>query len=390
MSITDRYAQRGVSASKSEVHEAVKNLDKGLFPSAFCKILPDFTGKEDTFCNIIHADTAGTKPSLAYVYWRETGDISVWRGIAQDALVMNLDDMACVGMVNDFVLSSTIGRNKNLIPGAVIKEIIDATQEFISLMNEHKVQIHHGGGETADVGDIVRTIDVGFTVYGRMPKASLIVNNIKPGAFIIGVSSYGQATYETSYNGGMGSNGLTSARHDVFSSIYKDKYPESFDPLVPNELVYSGTRSMTDEIEIDGQVIRLGKLVLSPTRTFLPILRSIIPEYKSSIQGIIHNTGGAHYKVLNFVENVKIIKDNLLDIPPLFNIIQKESGTSWEEMFKVFNMGTRLELYVDEKEAHNMIEQIQSFGIHAQVIGRVEHKENGKEVSIEHATLKTV
>ncbi len=367
-----RYDKRGVSASKDEVHEAVKTLDKGLFPLAFCKILPDFTGGAESHCNIIHADTAGTKPSLAYIYWKETGDLSVWRGIAQDALVMNLDDMASVGMINDFVLSSTIGRNKNLIPGDVIKEIIHGTQDYIELLRESGVSIRHGGGETADVGDIVRSIDVGFTVFGRMPRKDLIVNNIQDGDVIVGFASDGQASYENEYNGGMGSNGLTSARHDVFHHSYRHKYPESYDPAVPADLVYSGSRLLTEEVQIAEEKIPLGKLVLSPTRTYIPMLVKMVKGYKEQINGIIHNTGGAHSKVLRFLNNKKVIKDNLPAIPTLFKIIQEESNTPLKEMYKVFNMGTRLEIYTDQTTASELIDIANSFSIDAQIIGRVE------------------
>ncbi len=380
---TDRYAQRGVSASKDEVHEAVKHLDKGLFPLAFCKILPDFTGQDPDYCNIIHADTAGTKPSLAYIYWKETGDLSVWRGIAQDALVMNFDDMACVGMLDHFVLSSTIGRNKQLIPSSVIKELIDGTQAFIELMAKYGVKIHHGGGETADVGDIVRTIDVGFTIYGRMRKDALIVNNIQDGNVVVGFSSAGKASYEDAYNGGMGSNGLTSARHDVFHHSYRHKYPESYDPGVPKDLVYSGSKQLTEKINIGEESIDLGKLVLSPTRTYLPLLAAIMKEHKSEITGIIHNTGGAHSKVLRFLDQKKVVKNNLLPIPPLFDLIQKESNTSIEEMFKVFNMGTRLEIYTNAETAQSLIDIASSFNIDAQIIGHVEQSVTN-EVLIQH------
>ncbi len=375
---TDRYAQRGVSASKDEVHEAVKNLDKGLFPLAFCKILPDFTGQDDDYCNIIHADTAGTKPSLAYIYWKETGDLSVWRGIAQDALVMNFDDMACVGMLDDFVLSSTIGRNKNLIPSSVVKELIDGTQAFIEQMRTYGINIHHGGGETADVGDIVRTIDVGFTIYGRMKKEDLIVNNIQARDVIVGFGSAGKTSYETDYNGGMGSNGLTSARHDVFHHVYRHKYPESYDPAVPQDLIYSGTKSLTDKISIAGEQVNLGKLVLSPTRTYLPLLQQIVKNHKKAITGIIHNTGGAHSKVLRFLNNKKVVKNNLLEIPPLFKLIQEESNTSMREMHKVFNMGTRLEIYTKPEVAQTLIDIASSLNIEAQIIGYVEESDTNE------------
>ena len=379
-----RYEMRGVSASKSEVHAAIKNLDKGLYPLAFCKILPDFAGGNADYVNIMHADTAGTKTSLAYIYWKETGDVSVWKGIAQDAIVMNLDDMACVGVVNDILLSSTIGRNKNLVPGEVISQIINGTVAFVEEMKAYDIDIHLSGGETADVGDIVRTIDVGYTAFARSAKKDLIINDIKSGDVIVGFASYGKANYESSYNGGMGSNGLTSARHDVFAKKYYAQYPDSFDANSPEEYIYSGSKSLTDTVSIDGENITLGKLVLSPTRTYLPLLKLIFDQYKSKISGIIHNTGGAHTKVKKFVDNKKIIKDNLLPIPPLFNIIQSESGSSMEEMFQVFNMGTRLEVYTDASSAEGMIQIAKSVGIDAQVIGRVEDSNGASAVELHH------
>ena len=379
-----RYEMRGVSASKSEVHAAIKNLDKGLYPLAFCKILPDFAGGNADYVNIMHADTAGTKTSLAYIYWKETGDVSVWKGIAQDAIVMNLDDMACVGVVNDILLSSTIGRNKNLIPGEVISQIINGTVAFVEEMKAYDIDIHLSGGETADVGDIVRTIDVGYTAFARSAKKDLIINDIKSGDVIVGFASYGKANYESSYNGGMGSNGLTSARHDVFAKKYYAQYPDSFDANSPEEYIYSGSKSLTDTVSIDGENITLGKLVLSPTRTYLPLLKLIFDQYKSKISGIIHNTGGAHTKVKKFADNKKIIKDNLLPIPPLFNIIQSESGSSMEEMFQVFNMGTRLEVYTDASSAEGMIQIAKSVGIDAQVIGRVEDGNGASAVELHH------
>jgi len=380
MSDPKRYELRGVSASKSEVHQAIKGLDKGLYPLAFCKILPDIAGNDPAYVNIMHADTAGTKTSLAYMYWKETGDLSVWAGIAQDAIVMNLDDMACIGIDKGILLSSTIGRNKNLINGEVIKEIIQSTARFCKMLTESGVDIHLAGGETADVGDIVRTIDVGFTAYARAAKQDLIINDITPGQVIVGLASYGQATYETEYNGGMGSNGLTSARHDVFSADYATRYPDSYDPNTPREVVYTGTRKLTEEITVGDQNITLGKLVLSPTRTFLPVITQMLGKHRSAIKGMIHNTGGAHAKVKKFASGVKIIKDNLLPIPPLFDIIQEESNTSYEEMFQVFNMGTRLEIYTDERTAEALIEISKSFNIDAQIIGRVEMAD---EVSVE-------
>lgn len=377
----NKYEQRGVSADKTDVHNAIANLDKGLFPNAFCKILPDLVANDPHYCNVMHADTAGTKTSLAYIYWKETGDLSVWEGIVQDSIVMNLDDMACAGIVDNIILSSTIGRNKNLVSGDVVKAIIDGTSNFIETMKKFGVTITLAGGETADVGDIVKTADVGFTAFARVPKKDIIDIKIKSGDVIVGFASYGQASYETSYNGGMGSNGLTSARHDVFAHEYADKYPESYDHLVDESLVYSGNYRLTDihpELEIP-----IGKLVLSPTRTFLPLLKEVISNHKESINGIIHNTGGAQTKVMKFVENVHIIKDNLLPIPPLFHLIQEQSGTDAKEMFKVFNMGTRLEIYTNEVAANSMIEIAKKFNIDAQIIGRVEASEYNK------LTLKT-
>jgi len=366
-----KYDLRGVSASKSEVHAAIKNLDKGLYPTAFCKILPDIAANDSAYCNLMHADTAGTKTSLAYMYWRETGDLSVWRGIAQDAIVMNLDDMACVGCTEGILLSSTIGRNKNLISGDVISELINGTVEFVEQLREFGIDIHLAGGETADVGDIVRTIDVGYTAFARMKRDDLIINNIQPGDVIVGVASHGQASYETEYNGGMGSNGLTSARHDVFSKIYSEKYPDSYDHNTPDEVVFIGNKKLTDTIDIEGQQIPIGKLVLSPTRTFMPLLNEVFKTLKKEINGIIHCTGGAQTKVLKFVDNVHIIKDNLFDTPPLFELIQKESGTDWKEMYQVFNMGNRLEFYLPEQHAQTIIDVAKSFNIDAQVIGHV-------------------
>lgn len=370
----DKYLGRGVSADKSEVHEAIKGIDKGLFPYAFCKILPDLLTGDKEYCTIMHADTAGTKTSLAYMYWKETGDLTVWKGIVQDALVMNLDDMACSGCIDNVIVSSTIGRNKNVISGDVIKAIIHGAQEFFDTMASLGVNIVSAGGETADVGDIVRTIDVGFTAFGRLRRTAVIDNSIKPGAFIVGFASYGQATYETEYNAGMGSNGLTSARHDVFSKVYKSKYPESFDSATDDSLVYAGSKLLTDTLDINGQSYSIGKLVLSPTRTFLPLLKDIIDGHKDQIQGIIHNTGGAHTKVSKFLkEPVKIIKDNLLPVPPLFKLIQEESDVDIAEMYKVFNMGTRLECYVDTEDVANSLVAIANkYNIDSQIIGRVE------------------
>ena len=384
MSDPKRYELRGVSASKSEVHQAIKHLDKGLYPLAFCKILPDIAGGDNNYVNVMHADTAGTKTSLAYIYWKETGDVNVWKGIAQDAIVMNLDDMACVGITDNILLSSTIGRNKNIISGEVIAAIIESTSEFVELMKEHGVDIHLAGGETADVGDIVRTIDVGYTAFARANKKDLVINDIQARDVIVGFASYGQSSYESEYNGGMGSNGLTSARHDVFDKKYRSLYPDSFDSNTPEDLIYSGSRSLTELINIDGTAIPLGKLVLSPTRTFIPLLKQILDEHRRDIHGIIHNTGGAHTKVKKFVKNKKIIKDNLLPVPPLFDLIQAESGTPLNEMFQVFNMGTRLEIFTDEKTASQLIEIAKEFNISTQLIGRVEDSPEGSSVEIRY------
>lgn len=387
MNESHKYAARGVSATKDDVHEAIKDLDKGLYPNAFCKILPDIVGRQEDFVNIMHADTAGTKTSLAYLYWKETGDLSVWDGIAQDAIVMNVDDMACVGCVDDIILSSTIGRNNSVIPGEVISRIIHACNRFIDRMKQYGVNIHMSGGETADVGDIVRTIDVGYTTFARMPKTEVIKNEIKPGQVIVGFASYGQATYEDEYNGGTGSNGLTSARHDVFNKIYANKYPESFNPHISDDLVYIGSKKLTDESPIEG--IDVGKLVLSPTRTYLPLIAKALEQYRSSIHGIIHCSGGAQTKVQKFTQNVHIIKDNLLEVPPLFKMIQEETQTASKEMFQVFNMGHRLEMYVDEAIAHDLIAISNSFNIDAKIIGRVEEHE-GNKLTIMHDGEKLV
>ncbi len=367
-----KYDLRGVSATKDEVHEAIKGMDKGLYPNAFCKILPDVAGGDADYVNLMHADTAGTKTSLAYLYWKETGDVSVWEGIAQDALVMNLDDMACVGCVDNILLSSTIGRNKNLITGEVITALIQATKKLTDRLATFGINVHSAGGETADVGDVVRTIDVGYTAFARMKKADLIVNDIKPGNVIVGLASYGQATYEEAYNGGMGSNGLTSARHDVLSKEYAEKYPDSFDSNTPNEVVYIGSKKLTDKIDIDGEQIDVGKLVLSPTRTYMPIIKAILAEFSGQIDGMIHCTGGAQTKVIKFVDNVHIIKDNLLPIPPLFQMIKEEADTDWREMYQVFNMGHRLEIYVKSEIAERIVEISKSFNVASQIIGRVE------------------
>ena len=368
---SDRYMQRGVSASKEDVHKAIANLDKGLFPQAFCKISPDILGGDADYCNIMHADGAGTKSSLAYLYWKETGDISVWRGIAQDAVVMNTDDLICVGATDQMLLSSTIGRNKNLIPGEVIAEIINGTEEVLQMLRDNGIGIYSTGGETADVGDLVRTIIVDSTVIGRMKRSDVISNgNIQAGDVIIGLASDGQASYETTYNGGMGSNGLTSARHDVLGKYLANKYPESFDPSVPSDLVYSGSRNLTEAVL--GTPLNVGQLILSPTRTYAPVVKALLTELRPHLHGMVHCSGGAQTKVMHFVNNVHVIKDNLFPIPPLFDLIQKESGTSFKEMYQVFNMGHRLEVYVNPAHADEIIRISQSFGIPAQIVGRVE------------------
>ena len=368
-----KYEQRGVSATKSEVHEAIKGLDKGLYPKAFCKVLPDVVAGDDEWCNIMHADTAGTKTSLAYLYWKETGDLSVWEGIVQDSLVMNLDDMGCVGAVDNILISSTIGRNKNRIPGEVLATIIQGARKFADRMAEQGVGLHLTGGETADVGDIVRTIDVGYTTFARLRRDRLVVNDIRPGNVIVGLASYGQASYEDAYNGGMGSNGLTSARHDVFRHEYANKYPESFDPEVPREVIYAGTKSLTDEVAIgNGLSLTAGKLVLSPTRTYLPVLKVLLDELRPKICGLIHCTGGAQTKVVKFIDRVRVVKDALFSPPPLFELIRAESGTSYREMYQVFNMGHRLEVYLPEDEAQSVIDIANRFNIDARVVGRVE------------------
>jgi phosphoribosylformylglycinamidine cyclo-ligase len=376
-----KYDLRGVSASKDEVHAAIQYLDKGLFPGAFCKILPDIAGGNARYCNLLHADTAGTKTSLAYLYWRETGDLSVWAGIAQDAIVMNLDDMACVGCTDQFMLSSTIGRNKSLIPGEVIAAVIQGMSAFVAKMRDYGVHIHEAGGETADVGDVVRTIDVGYTAFARMRRSKVLVNDIRPGDAIVGLASYGQATYESEYNGGMGSNGLTAARHDVLRQEYATTYPESFDPAIPAAVVYNGKYRLTDKMEAAGRQMDVGKLLLSPTRTYLPLLREVLARYQKQIHGIIHCTGGGQTKVLKFVRNVHIIKDNLLEVPPLFKLIQESGGTDWREMYQVFNMGHRMELYLPPRYADALVELAQQFGIEARVIGRVEAA-NGEKVTV--------
>ena len=375
---TNRYMQRGVSSDKTDVHNAIKNIDKGLFPKAFCKIVPDIITNDPAYCLVMHADGAGTKSSLAYLYWKETGDLSVWKGIAQDALVMNIDDLLCVGVTNNILLSSTIGRNKNLISGEVIKSIIEGTEEIIKEMSNYGINIKSTGGETADVGDLVRTIIVDSTVVARIKKTDVIDNsNIKPGDVIVGLSSYGKSNYENFYNGGMGSNGLTSARHDVFHKYLMNKYPESFDPNVPQELIYSGSMKITQPIEnID---IDAGKLVLSPTRTYAPIIKRVLEKINNDkIHGIVHCSGGAQTKILHFIENLHIIKDDLFPVPPLFNLIQKESNTPTRDMFKVFNMGHRMELYLEKDIANDVIKISKSFGVDAKIIGRVENSDEKK------------
>ena len=377
---TDRYNQRGVSADKEDVHNAIKNVDKGLFPFAFCKIVPDYLTGDDDYCLIMHADGAGTKSSLAYMYWKETGDASVWKGIAQDALIMNIDDLLCVGSIDNIMLSSTIGRNKSVINGDVLSEIINGTEELLAEYKNFGVNIISTGGETADVGDLVRTVIVDSTVVARMKRSDVIDNaNIKEGNVIVGLSSSGMASYETEYNGGMGSNGLTSARHDVFSKILAEKYPESFDPSVPMDLVYSGTKKLTDAVE--GSILDAGKLVLSPTRTYAPIIKNILDKYRSKINGMVHCSGGAQTKVLHFVNNVHVIKDNMFELPVLFKLIQDESGTDWKEMYKVFNMGHRMELYVPKEIAEDIIAISESFNVEAKIIGRVEAFK-GKKLTI--------
>ena len=374
-----RYNLRGVSAGKEDVHNAIKNVDKGLFPQAFCKIVPDHLSGDEDYCVVMHADGAGTKSSLAYMYWKETGDTSVWKGIAQDALIMNIDDLLCVGATDNILLSSTIGRNKNLITGEVLSSIINGTEELLEDLRSQGIGIHSTGGETADVGDLVRTIIVDSTVVCRMKRSEVISNhNIQDGDVIVGLSSFGQASYETEYNGGMGSNGLTSARHDVFDKELATKYPESFDPSVPSDLVYSGTKKLTEDVNAP---LDAGKMVLSPTRTYAPVIKKILDEQRENIHGMVHCSGGAQTKVLHFVENVHVIKDNLFPIPPLFDMIQKESGTEWKEMYKVFNMGHRMEIYVPQEVANDIIEISKSFNIDAQIVGRVEAHE-GKKLTI--------
>lgn len=373
---TNRYAQRGVSAQKEDVHNAIKNIDKGLFPKAFCKIIPDYLTNNEEYCLIMHADGAGTKSSLAYLYWKETGDLSVWKGIAQDALIMNIDDLLCVGATDQILLSSTIGRNKNLVPGEVIAALINGTEELIEDLKQFGVTIYSTGGETADVGDVVRTIIVDSTVAARMKRRDVIDNaNIQAGDVIVGLESFGQATYEKEYNGGMGSNGLTSARHDVFAHYLAENYPESFDPTVPMELVYSGAKKLTDSVE--GTPLDAGKLVLSPTRTYAPIIKKILEKYNAEqIHGMIHCSGGAQTKILHFVDELHVIKDNMFEVPPLFKLIQEQSQTGWKEMYQVFNCGHRMELYVKPEVAQDIISISKSFNVDAQIVGRVEAADN--------------
>lgn len=377
MASNSRYDLRGVSASKEDVHNAIKNIDKGLFPQAFCKIVPDILGGDDEYCTIMHADGAGTKSSLAYMYWKETGDMSVWKGIAQDAIIMNTDDLLCVGATDNILLSSTIGRNKNLIPGDVIAALINGTEEVLENLRSSGIGIHSTGGETADVGDLVRTLIVDSTVTARMKRSDVISNhNIKGGDVIVGLASHGQANYETEYNGGMGSNGLTSARHDVFGKYLAEKFPESFDPGVPSDLVYSGQKTLTEIAE--GTGVTVGKLVLSPTRTYAPIIKKILDKHRFDISGMVHCSGGAQTKVMHFVKDVHVIKDNFFEIPPLFKIIQEQSSTDWKEMYKVFNMGHRMEVYLPEMFAQSIIDISKSFGVDAQIVGRVEAADTNK------------
>jgi phosphoribosylformylglycinamidine cyclo-ligase len=385
---SQRYNLRGVSASKEDVHNAIKNIDKGLFPQAFCKIIPDYLTNDEQYCIIMHADGAGTKSALAYMYWKETGDVSVWKGIAQDALIMNIDDLLCVGATDNILLSSTIGRNKNLIPAEVISAIINGTEELIAELKKHGVTIHSTGGETADVGDLVRTIIVDSTVTARMERSKVINNaNIQAGDVIVGLASFGQASYETEYNGGMGSNGLTSARHDVFAKYLATKYPESFDAAVPNELVYSGQTKLTDAVK--NSPIDAGKLVLSPTRTYAPVIKKLLSKYNSNqIHGMVHCSGGAQTKVLHFVDNVHVIKDNLFPVPPLYQLIQENSKTDWKEMYQVFNCGHRMEIYVPAEIAQDIIDISKSFNIDAQIVGRVEQSKSKKlTINSEYGTF---
>lgn len=377
--MNDRYAKRGVSASKEDVHQAIKNLDKGLFPNAFCKIVPDYLGRDPEYCNIMHADGAGTKSSLAYMYWKETGDTSVWKGIAQDAIIMNIDDLICVGATDNILISSTIGRNKNLIPAEVISAIINGTEEVLEMLRQYGINVFSTGGETADLGDLVRTIVVDSTVVARIKREEVISTDIQHGDLIVGLASFGQSIYEKEYNYGMGSNGLTSARHDVFNKSLAKKFPESFDPLVPEDLIYSGKYNITDKIS--EEKLNIGKMVLSPTRTYAPVIKEVLDLFRNEVHGIIHCSGGAQTKVLHFIEDLHIIKDNLFETPLLFKIIQQESKTDWQEMYKVFNMGHRMELYIPANHVEEIISVSKDFGIEAKVIGRVE-KAVSKQVTI--------
>jgi phosphoribosylformylglycinamidine cyclo-ligase len=388
--MTDKYAARGVSATKEDVHRAISKLDKGLFPKAFCKILPDYLSGDDEYCIVMHADGAGTKSSLAYAYWQETGDISVWKGIAQDAVVMNTDDLLCVGATDNIMLSSTIGRNKNLIPGEVIAEIINGTEEFLEKMRSHGIGIYSTGGETADVGDLVRTIIVDSTVVCRMKRSEVIDNaNIKAGDVIVGFASYGRATYEDEYNGGMGSNGLTSARHDVFDRTVGEDYPETYDENLSQHVIYTGTKKLTDRLETEGGSIEAGKLVLSPTRTYAPVMQKIFERYRDKVHGMIHCSGGGQTKVLHFIDNLHILKDNLFPAPPLFKLIQSESNSDWKEMFQVFNMGHRLEIYCDAADAQVMMDAAKSFDIDTRIVGRVEESPEKKlTIKSEYGTFE--
>jgi phosphoribosylformylglycinamidine cyclo-ligase len=380
MNSSERYNLRGVSATKDEVHTAIKSVDKGLFPTAFCKIVPDYLGGDPEYCNIMHADGAGTKSSLAYAYWKETGDLSVWKGIAQDALIMNIDDLLCVGAVSNILLSSTIGRNKRIIPGEVLGAIINGTEELVEQLRSYGISIYTTGGETADVGDLVRTIIVDSTVTCRMKRNEVVNNaNIQDGDVIVGLSSSGQASYEDAYNGGMGSNGLTSARHDVFNKLIAEKYPDTYDSGMPMDLVYSGTKNLTDKVE--SVSVDAGRLVLSPTRTYAPVIKAVLDEMRTEIHGMVHCSGGGQTKVLHFVNDVHVIKDNLFELPPLFKMIQEESNTDWKEMYQVFNMGHRMELYVHPSQAEKIISISKSFNIDAQIVGRVE-KSNQRKLTI--------
>ncbi len=380
MAITSKYDLRGVSASKSEVHAAIRQLDKGLYPEAFCKILPDVVVGDADYCNLLHADTAGTKAALAYLYWRETGDLSVWAGIAQDAIVMNLDDMVCAGCTSDIVLSNTIGRNRHYIPGEVLEAIIRGAADFAEAMRPLGIHLHLAGGETADVGDLVRTVDVGFTAFARMPRHAVVVNRIQPGDVVVGLASFGQTTYEREYNSGIGSNGLTAARHDVLCREYADRYPESYDPTLPTELVYSGRHRLTEEVEVAGHRMAIGLLLLSPTRTYAPVLRAFLAQCREEVHGLIHCTGGGQTKVLKFLKNARVIKDNLFEVPVVFELIQASGQTEWSEMYRVFNMGHRMEVYTSPTAADELIRMASTVGLAAQVIGYVEPSDEASVV----------